>query len=181
MTLGARQIGDVAVGAVLHRLGVALSVDVAIVLIEAASAGAAGNTQQRQLAAAKRGLAVMQADAMRLQRRVAQYEAQVAQWQTRSERALLVGDEALARQALARKRQLQHIVEQYADTQTAQQRSLTQVQAVVAQMDARIRTVQVGRGSATLLAARDHLPVEAHFEQFELDQAMDALRRTVQG
>ena len=41
MIPGARQIGEVAVRGVLHRLGVALSVDVAIVLIEAASSGAA--------------------------------------------------------------------------------------------------------------------------------------------
>ncbi len=115
-----------------------------------------------------------------LQRRAAQYETEVTQWQTRAEQALLIGDETYARQALARKLQVQHVAGHYADAQIAQQRSLDQVQAAVAHMDARIRTVQVGRGSATLLAARDHRSVEAHFEQFELDQAMDALWRTVQ-
>ena len=73
----ARQIGDVAVRALLHRIGVAVSVDVMILLMDAASPGAVGNAQLRlttELSAAKRGLALMRADATLLQRKLAQYQ-----------------------------------------------------------------------------------------------------------
>lgn len=180
----ARQIGDVAVRTLLHHIGGAVSVDVTLLLLAAANQVTAGNTHVRQLtdalAVAKRGLTVMQADATRLQRRVAQYETEVAQWQARAEQALRAGDAPLARQALARKLQVERVVAQYAEAQTAQQRSLNHIHAAVVQLEARINNVQAGRGPAALLAARDHQTVEARFAQFELDQAMDALRRTVQ-
>jgi hypothetical protein len=76
---------------------------------------------------------------------------------------------------------VQQIAGHYADAQTIQQRPLDQVQASVAQLEARLDAVHVGRGPTTLLAPRDQGIVEAQFEQFELDQAIDALRRTVQG
>ncbi len=203
----ARQIGDVAVRAVLHRIGVAISLDVAILLMEAASPGTAGNVHLRQLtaelAAAKRGLVMMRADATRLQLRLAQCQTEATTWQSRAERALEVGDEALARQALARKLHVQRLAGQYAEQQTAQQRALDQVQAAVTQWEARLRAVQTARAHgwvshraslATVAAQRieqvvQQMPptwrtegmLEAQFEQFDLDQAMDALRRTVQG
>jgi len=193
MELVARQIGDVAMHALLHRIGVAVSVDVALLILEAADQVPSGNAHVHQLTtkltAAKRGLAIMQADATRLQRRVAQYDVEVAQWQARAEVALQVGDAPLARQALARKLELLRVTAQYAEAQTAQQRSLEQVQAVVAHVEAQLRAVQVRRApglsprpvQAHTRIVRDHETVEACWEQFELDQAMDALRRTVQG
>lgn len=189
----ARQIGDVAVRALLHRIGVAVSVDVAILLMDAATPGASGNAQLRylttELTAAKRGLALMRADATRLQHRVTHYQTEAAQWQARAERALRAGDALLARQALARKLHWQRIAGQYTDAQTTQQRSLEQVQTAVAQLEARLRAVQAGRAQgwvsrhrpANMRATHDHGTVEAQWEQFELDQAMDALRRKVQG
>lgn len=129
----ARQIGNMAVRAFLHRLGGTSNVDVAIVLLAAASAGAAGNTLPRQFTAAQRGLAVLQVDAMRLERRGTQTQAEAAKWQARAELALRAGNASLARQALARKRHVQRIVDQYADEQTAQHRALDHVRAVVEQ------------------------------------------------
>ncbi len=190
-TLG-RQIGGVAVRAMLHRIGGAVSVDVTILLLDAASSGAAGNTHLHHLAAdlatAKRGLAVMQADAALLQRRVMQYQTEAETWQARAERALRAGDAPLARQALARKLQLHRVAAQYTDAQTAQQRSLDQVQAVVEQLEARLRAERVGRMQGWIVgsrrrdtwAARSQATVDAQWEQFELDQAMDALRRKLQ-
>jgi hypothetical protein len=62
------------------------------------------------------------------------------------------------------------------------------VQAAVAQLEARIHAMQAVRVQewnfrhrpAPLMATRDHGTVDAQWEQFELDQALDALRRTVQ-
>jgi phage shock protein A len=191
-TLG-RHIGDVAVRALLHRIGAAVSVDVAILLMEADRSGAMGNAQLRQftadLATIKRALAVMLVDATRLQLRTGQYQAEAAHWQARAERALQAGDAPLARQALVRRLHWQHVAKEYADQQTTQQRALDQVQAAVAHLEARIRAVQpvreLGwgsrRGAANTMAAHDHETVESRFEKFELDQAMDALRRTMQG
>lgn len=143
MATFARQIGDVAVRASLHRLGVAASMDVMILLMEATSSGAVANMHLRyrtaELSAAKRGLALMRADAARLQRKLVEREAEVAQWQARAEVALRAGDVSLARQALARKLHVRRIAEQYADQQTAQQQSIEQVHAAILQLEAGIR------------------------------------------
>lgn len=188
----ARQIGNVAVRAFLHRIGVAVSVDVTILLMDATNPIALGNACVHHLtaerAAGKRGLVQMQADAALLQRRVAQYHAEAARWQARAEFALQVGDASLARQALARKLELLRVTAQYAEAQTTQQRALDQMQAAVAHVGAQLRAVQISRASGLssrpvqvrTRVVRDHKTVEARWEQFELDQAMDALRRMVQ-
>ena len=143
----ALRVGDVAVRAFLHRIGVALSVDVAILLMNAASVGTSMNAHLRQFAAeraaAKRGLALMRADATRLQRKLVEYEAEVADWQARAEVALRAGNVPLARQALARKLQVQRVARQYADQHTAQQQSIEQVHAAVMQLEAGIRNVRL--------------------------------------
>lgn len=188
MVPDAQQIGDVAVRALLHRCGVALSVDVALLLIEAADSVAAGNAPQRQLAAdlaaAQRGLTVMQADAALLQRRVAQSQADAAQWQARALRALQAGNEPLARQALARKLHVQRIAEQYEKAQGAHQQSLDQVQSVIQHLENRHVVGQVHApdvrarpGLAGTSTALNQQTVDAQWEQFELAQAMNALRR----
>ncbi len=122
----------------------------------------------------------MSADAALLQRRVVQYQAEAATWQARAERALRAGDAPLARASAARGVQWQRIAGQYADAHTAQQQSLEQVQGANAHLEARLDAVQVGGGPTTRTAARDWETVDAQWEQFERDQAMDALRRAVQ-
>jgi phage shock protein A len=207
MAMLGQQIGDVAVRALLHRIGVAVSVDVAILLLEAANPHAAVNTQLRQLtaelAAAKRGLAVMRADATLLQRRQVEYQNEAVHWYARAERALQAGDALLARQALARRLHWQRLAREYADAQTTQQRALDQVQAAVAQLEGRVRDVQAARVQSRLFHRtqagdpawrrtpqmahttsstwRNQETVESQFAKLELDQAMDALRRKVQG
>lgn len=192
-----RSIGDVAVRALLHRVGMAVRVDVTILLAEAAHPVETVDAHLRhltaELVAAKRGLAVMLADAALLQRREVQGQTEAAHWHARAERALQAGDAALARQALARKLQWQRVVAQYADAQTAQQRSLAQVHAAVARLEARggdVRSAgaQLGRSdrmqAGTMAWQRtawsDQDTVKAQFAKLELDQAMDALRRSTQ-
>ncbi len=206
MALLGRQMGDVAVRALLRRIGVAVSVDVTLLLMEAASPLAAVNAHLRrltaELAAAQRGLAIMLVDAALLRRRQVEYQTEAAHWHARAERALQAGDASLARQALARRLHRQRVAREYADAQTAQQRSLDQVQAAVAQLEARIRDVQAARvhsrlsrpmqagniawqrtaqlAHITSAMRQDQETIEAQFAKLELDQAMDVLRRKVQ-
>ncbi len=206
MAVLGRQMGDVAVRALLHRIGVAVSVDVTFSLRKAASPGVVVNAHLRrltaELAAAKRGLATMLVDAALLKRRQVEYQIEAAHWHARAERALEAGEASLARQALARRLHQQRIAREYADALTVQQRSLDQVQAAVAQLEARIRDVQaarvhsrlsfpmqagdiVGKRTAqiahtTSAAWRNQETVESQFAKLELDQAMDNLRRKVQ-
>jgi len=207
MTTWGKHIGDVAVRALLHRISMAVSVNVIILFAEATQPVETVNAHLRhltaELAAAKRGLALMLADATLLQRQLAQRQAKVADWQARAEFALRAGDASLARQALARKLHVQRIAEQYADAYTAQQHSLAQVYAAVGHLEDRIRKVRSVRAQFQVLPQapvgtvawrrveqlghtaprvwQNQETVEAQWEQFELDQAMVALRRTVQG
>lgn len=181
MATWGQQISNVAVRALLHRITAIVSVDVSILLAGAAQPGETVRAQQRlgsaELAAAKRGLALMQADAALLQRRLASYQSEAAKWQARAEAALRAGDALLARQALARKGQVQRVAGQYADEYAAQQRSLVPIRAAVEQLEAHVGQARPVRALVQL----DHDKVDARFAQLELDQAMNELRQTVHG
>jgi phage shock protein A len=91
-----------------------------------------------ELYEAKTSVAAAMADAMKLNTKEAQYEAEVEQWTSKAEMALRAGDEELAKAALGRKVQAAKLAEQYRQQSDQQDQQVEALQNALIQLETRI-------------------------------------------
>ena len=84
---------------------------------------------------AKTSVAAAMADETRLHNKMAQYQAEVEQWQSKAEAAMRAGDEELARQALARKLQSQKLADSYKQQYESQDQQVEELQDALGKLE----------------------------------------------
>jgi phage shock protein A len=98
-----------------------------------------------ELYEAKTSVAAAMADAMKLNTKEAQYEAEVEQWTSKAEMALRAGDEELAKAALGRKVQAAKLAEQYRQQSDQQDQQVEALQNALIQLETRIAETKAKR------------------------------------
>lgn len=98
-----------------------------------------------ELYEAKTSVAAAMADAMKLNTKEAQYEAEVEQWTSKAEMALRAGDEELAKAALGRKVQAAKLAEQYHQQSEQQDQQVEALQNALIQLETRIAETKAKR------------------------------------
>lgn len=120
-----------------------------------------------ELFEAKTSVAASMADATRLNRQEAEYNAQTEEWSRKAEAALRAGNEELARAALARKVQASKLAEQYTQQSDQQEQQVEQLQQALVQLETRISETKAKRD---LIIAKKNRA-----------QTQEAVQRTVRG
>ncbi len=104
----------------------------------------------RQLAEAKKQVAVAIADEKKLKRRMESERAEASRWEQKAVVALKAGDEQLAREALVRKKQHDGVAAQYAEQWERQKQAVAQLKLALRALDAKIDEAR--RKKAVLVA-----------------------------
>ena len=104
----------------------------------------------RQLAEAKKQVAVAIADEKKLRRRMEAEGAEAARWEQKAVVALKAGDEQLAREALIRKKQHDGVAAQYREQWERQKQAVAQLKLALRALDAKIDEAR--RKKAVLVA-----------------------------
>jgi phage shock protein A len=120
-----------------------------------------------ELYEAKTNVAASMADAMKLNTKEAQYNAETEQWNIKAETALRAGNEELAKAALARKVQASKLAQQYKDQSDAQDTQVEQLQQALVQLETRIAETKAKK---ELIVAKKNRA-----------QTQEAIQRTVRG
>lgn len=116
---------------------------------------------------AKTRVAAAMADESRLHTKMAQYQTETTQWESKAEAALRAGDEELARQALGRKLQAQKLSESYSSQYESQDQQVEELQNALVQLEQRISEAKSKRD--LIVAKRNRA------------ETQEAIQRTVQG
>lgn len=104
-----------------------------------------------QLLEAKRQVAASIADEKRLQKQVEQESANAAEWERRAMLAVRAGDDALAKEALARKKEHQTLAEQFQDQWLKQKQAVDQLKLALRALNNKI---EEAKRKKNLLIAR---------------------------
>lgn len=135
-------IGDLVVLSLLSRISDLVSTNLTGMLGQGEDSVQMVNEYLRHLNEnlhqAKRHVAAMMVDETRLHIKMVQYQTEAEQWQSKAELALRAGDEDLARQALASKRQAQKLSTRYKQEYEEQGRYVDQMQDALVKLEARI-------------------------------------------
>ena len=116
---------------------------------------------------AKVSVAGAMADETKLHSKMVEHQAQSDQWQLKAQAALRAGDENLAKQALARKLQVQKLADSYRQQYEAQDQQVEELQDALIQLESRIAEARARR---ELLIAKQNRA-----------QTQEAIQRTVAG
>lgn len=116
---------------------------------------------------AKTQVASAMADETKLHNRMVQFQAEADQWNTKAEAALRANDEALARQALARKLQAQKMADTYKQQYETQDQQVEELQDALVKLEARIAEA---RSKRDLIVAKRNRA-----------ETQEAIQRTVRG
>jgi phage shock protein A len=116
---------------------------------------------------AKVSVASAMADETKLHNRMVENQAQADQWQSKAQAALRAGDEELARQALARKLQVQQIADSYKQQYESQDTQVEELQDALVKLESRISEARARR---ELIVAKQNRA-----------QTQEAIQRTVRG
>ena len=106
----------------------------------------------RQLAEAKKQVAVAIADEKKLRRRAEAERAEAKKWEEKAVLALKAGDEQLAREALVRKKQHDGIAAQYQEQWERQKQAVAQLKLALRALDQKIDEAR--RKKAVLIARK---------------------------
>jgi phage shock protein A len=104
-----------------------------------------------QLLEAKRQVALSIADEKRLQKQVEQESANAAEWEKRAMLAVRAGDDALAKEALGRKKEHQTLTEQFQDQWSKQKAAVEQLKLALRALNNKI---EEAKRKKNLLIAR---------------------------
>src|SRR6188768_2719088 len=104
-----------------------------------------------QLLEAKRQVAASIADEKRLAKQVEQETANASEWERRAMLAVRAGDDALAKEALSRKKEHQTLAEQFQDQWSKQKQAVDQLKLALRALNAKI---EEAKRKKTLLIAR---------------------------
>lgn len=116
---------------------------------------------------ARVSVASAMADETKLHTKMVEHQAQADQWQSKAEAALRHGDEGLARQALARKLQMQKLADGYRQQYEAQDQQVEELQDALIQLESRIAEARARR---ELIVAKKNRA-----------ETQEAIQRTVRG
>jgi phage shock protein A len=120
-----------------------------------------------ELYEAKTSVAAAMADAMKLNAKEAQYEAEVEQWASKAEAALRANNEELAKAALARKVEAAKLAQQYKEQSDLQDQQVEQLQQALIQLETRIAETKAKK---ELIVAKKNRA-----------QTQEAIQRTARG
>jgi phage shock protein A len=135
-----------------------------------------------QLMAAKKQVAMSIADEKRLAKQVEQEQKQGKEWERRAMMAVRASDDALAKEALARKKEHDGLVEQYHQQWTKQRQAVDQLKLALRALNSKIEEAK--RKKSLLIARKKRAEAQKAIQQtmsgLRSDSAFEAFDRMAQ-